>query len=252
MTMNSQLTQAGTKVNALSAEGAPLTMSSREIAELAGKLHKNVLRDIRDMLDSLKIDRLSFERVYRDAKGEDRTEYRLPKDLTLTLISGYSVPLRHAIVTRWQELEAKEPAIPAALVEMFSRDNGMLRMLSHKVTQIEKMMPAMIEQAVGSAGAGYLVREGKTAGQVIAPLISSKDLPGKIKRGVTVKAAHSLRKFCERNHVVPRECHLGNSARAYVYPVDIADRWVREEGRSLVFDYICEKADKQPRLTLVS
>lgn len=38
--------------------------------------------------------------------------YQLPKDLTLTLVAGYSVPLRHRIVTRWMELEqgAKEKA----------------------------------------------------------------------------------------------------------------------------------------------
>jgi hypothetical protein len=41
--------------------------------------------------------------------------YRLPKDLTLTLISGYSVPMRHKIVTRWQELEAPLPRLFGAL-----------------------------------------------------------------------------------------------------------------------------------------
>lgn len=94
-------------------------MSSREITEATGKQHKNVCRDIRTMLDSLGTNRLKFERVYRDAKGESRTEYLLPKDLTLTLVSGYSVPLRHKIVTRWQALEGKItgpklPVVPSA------------------------------------------------------------------------------------------------------------------------------------------
>lgn len=42
--------------------------------------------------------------------------FRLRKDLTLTLVSGYSVLMRHRIVTRWLELEdagqPKTPAIP--------------------------------------------------------------------------------------------------------------------------------------------
>ena len=34
-------------------ENEPLTMSSREIAELTGKQHKNVMADIRNMLDEI-------------------------------------------------------------------------------------------------------------------------------------------------------------------------------------------------------
>lgn len=86
--------------------GAVLTMNSREIAELTGKEHFNVCRDIRTMLNELKEDQFKFEAVYLDAKGEKRTCYLLPKDLTITLVSGYSTPMRHRIVTRWMELEA--------------------------------------------------------------------------------------------------------------------------------------------------
>ena len=45
----------------------PSTMSSRDISELTGKEHKNVCRDIRNMLDVLGKDRLSFEHIFKDA-----------------------------------------------------------------------------------------------------------------------------------------------------------------------------------------
>ncbi|MBZ8138835.1 hypothetical protein CLD22_02835 [Rubrivivax gelatinosus] len=90
-----------------SAAGAPLTMSSREIAELTGKEHRNVCRDIRSMLEQLGEDVLSFEHMSSDAYGRPLKVFCLPKDLTLTLVSGYSVPLRHRIVTRLQQLEAE-------------------------------------------------------------------------------------------------------------------------------------------------
>jgi len=41
-----------------------LTMSSRGIAELTYKLHKNFKRDIEKMLINLKVDALSFEHIY--------------------------------------------------------------------------------------------------------------------------------------------------------------------------------------------
>lgn len=86
-------------------------MSSREIAELTGKAHLNVLRDIRNMLDELEIDQLKFESMSPDGYGRPQPVFNLPKDLTITLISGYNVTMRHRIVTRWQELEAAPQAV---------------------------------------------------------------------------------------------------------------------------------------------
>ncbi len=87
---------------------APVTtMSSREIAELTGKEHFNVIRDIRAMLQELKLGALSFEFSYLSAQNKPMPEFRLPKDLTITLVSGYNVTMRHRIVTRWMELEIR-------------------------------------------------------------------------------------------------------------------------------------------------
>ena len=122
---------------------APVTtMSSREIAELTGKEHRNVLRDIRTMLDELKINVLSFERVYFDAKNERRIEFLLPKDLTITLVSGYNVTMRHRIVTRWMELE-EEAAKPAAPVVASSDPLDLLQVQA-------QMFPKLIAEMQGS------------------------------------------------------------------------------------------------------
>lgn len=251
MNMETTTAQAVQTMNHLPMAGAALTMSSREIAELLECRHDNVKRTVERLVERGVIKSPPMEEISTATKPVK--VYRLDKRSSYIVVAQLSPEFTARVVDRWQELEeAARPtfAFPADFVEMLRRDDGMLRMLSHKVTQIEKAIPAMIEQAVVSASAGYLVREGKTAGQVIEPLLRGKDVPGKVKRGVTVKSAHSLRKFCERNSIVPRECRLGNNARAYVYPVDIADKWVREEGRKLVFDYICERSS-EPMLTLV-
>jgi phage regulator Rha-like protein len=89
-------------------------MTSKEIAELTGKQHFHVRRDIEEMLKQLGKDALNFEQMSQDSYGRPLAVYCLPKDLTITLVSGYNVVMRHRIVTRWQELEAKQdtPALP--------------------------------------------------------------------------------------------------------------------------------------------
>lgn len=81
------------------------TMTSLEIAKLTEKEHKNVLRDIEKMFDELSIDRLKFEHRLKDSYWRDQKCYNLDKELTLTLVSGYNVKLRQAIIRKWSELE---------------------------------------------------------------------------------------------------------------------------------------------------
>ena len=96
------------------------TMSSREIAELTGKRHDNVLTDIRKMLVEIQ----SPEKAgnYKDGRGRTQPCLLLTKEETLCLVAGYSAALRMAIIKRWQELESQQgPQIPqtyaAALLE---------------------------------------------------------------------------------------------------------------------------------------
>lgn len=96
----------------------PVTMSSREIAVLCEKEHRNVKRDVLKMLQALSLDALSFEHIYLDGIGRSQTEYMLDRDLTETLITGYSVPLRFRVVTRLRELETvSAPTLPQSLPE---------------------------------------------------------------------------------------------------------------------------------------
>lgn len=93
--------------SAAATAGQAVTMSSREIAELTGKEHKNVLADIRDMLESLGQTSADFSANLPDSYGRLQPTYSLPKRETLILVSGYSTELRARIIDRWQELEAK-------------------------------------------------------------------------------------------------------------------------------------------------
>lgn len=100
------------------AEIKAVTMTSLEIAELTGKRHDNVIRDIKSMLDGLGLTHLSFEGSYKDSTGRALVCFNLPKRETLILVSGYNVELRAKIIDRWQELEDQaKPKLPSNYIE---------------------------------------------------------------------------------------------------------------------------------------
>lgn len=68
---------------------------SVELAQHFGVSHKNVLRDIRDLMSKLpaSFNRLNFEPVtYRDEKGEERPCFLLTRDAFTLLVMGWSSP----------------------------------------------------------------------------------------------------------------------------------------------------------------
>lgn len=99
---------------------ANMTMTSREIAELTGKEHKHVIRDIRTMLDVLEKDgpKLDHPQEDKDARGYTTCIY-LNRELTETLLTGYSASARLKVIRRWHELE-EQVVTPTVLLPNFN------------------------------------------------------------------------------------------------------------------------------------
>lgn len=97
-----------TKQTVANARSNVTKMSSREIAKLTGKRHDNVMADCRKMFESLNLQSPNFSGDYQDDRGRTYQEYWLDQDLTMTLMMGYSIPLRHKVATRWRQLESGE------------------------------------------------------------------------------------------------------------------------------------------------
>lgn len=92
-----------------------IRMSSKEIAELCGKEHRNVARDVRKLISDKVIDQLNFEQIsLPDSYGRMQPAFLLDFDATFTLVLGYDAHRRMAVVKRWRELEeeASKPATP--------------------------------------------------------------------------------------------------------------------------------------------
>ena len=105
----------------MTSNNAGKTMSSREIAELTGKRHGHIKRDIETMLKTLNLDVPTFGYTYKDSMNRDQTEYRLDRYHTEVLITGYDVNRRAAVIERWFALEtgvAKPVAAPAPVTTM--------------------------------------------------------------------------------------------------------------------------------------
>lgn len=86
-------------------QAVPVTMSSREIAELTGKRHDNVMADIRKMLEELEFHSPEFSGEYKDSTGRSLPCFHLPRREVEILLTGYSIPLRAKCLDRLRELE---------------------------------------------------------------------------------------------------------------------------------------------------
>ena len=107
-------------------------MSTKEIAELTGKLHKNIIRDCEDMIIDIITSKhgsnLSHEdyQALIDYRGYV-SEVLLNRELTETLVMGYSPALRYAVVKRLKFLESKLEAV------------GNLNIISHYEEEIKQL-----------------------------------------------------------------------------------------------------------------
>lgn len=96
------------------------TMTSKEIAELTGKNHSNIMVDIRKLVEQVGSQpELLFQLgEYLDLNNQKRPMFLLSKKETLLLISGYSALLRLKIINRWEELEKKnQNSLPTTYID---------------------------------------------------------------------------------------------------------------------------------------
>lgn len=114
------------------------TMSSREIATLCEKEHKNVIRDIRNMLDSLDGSLLSHEyyQILTDERGYT-SEILLNENLSINLVTGYNPTLRLRMVQHWQELRKPKQLTRMELIELAMHAERERIALENKVEQLQ-------------------------------------------------------------------------------------------------------------------
>ena len=120
--------------------GRKETMTSLEIAELTGKQHQHVMRDVRALLDQ-GVDASNFGLTsYTDKSNRQSPCYMLTKKGCLILASGYDALLREKIINRWEELETKERTGGFVVPQTFSQA---LMLAARQQEEIERQQKAI-------------------------------------------------------------------------------------------------------------
>lgn len=157
-----------TSKNVAKAGSVVTKMSSREIATLTGKQHKDVLFDCRKMFEALNLQSADFSADYQDAKGRTYQEYWLDQDLTMTLMMGYSIPLRHKVAKRWRQLESGEalPQKSSSYLPEYRRARA-IKMEAEAISLALSFMPKLSDVAKQTAMARAV---NDAAGMELLPL----------------------------------------------------------------------------------
>lgn len=124
-------------------------MSSREIAELTGKEHKNVLRVNRDLKGDQILD-AQIEPLKFEYRGQWFDYYELNKRDSLVVVARLSPEFTAAVIDRWQELEQGQQFVPktypealrlaATLAEEVEQSRQQLALAAPKVDYYDKVV----------------------------------------------------------------------------------------------------------------
>lgn len=121
------------------------TMSSLEIAELTGKDHAHILRDIRNMEPAWeKVSKSKFGlATYKDAQGKDRPCYNLTKRECLYIATKFNDEARARLVLRWEELERSKQSKALTQAELILQMAQMNVENERRVRELEAQQHAL-------------------------------------------------------------------------------------------------------------
>lgn len=112
--------------NKLQTTATPQTIDSREVAQMVGKQHKNLMADIRNYIKNMEsANELNFQPVdffipstYLDSKGEERSCYAITKMgcefIANKLTGAKGTQFTAAYVTKFNQMEQSQAHLPAS------------------------------------------------------------------------------------------------------------------------------------------
>lgn len=120
------------------------TMSSLQIAEVAGKQHRHVLAAIRKMEEAwINVTGSNFRlSEYTDPTGRVLPCYNLTKEECLYIATKFNDEARARLIMRWMELERQQMTKPASMSEIFAESKRVVEDL-RKDLEAGNNLPAL-------------------------------------------------------------------------------------------------------------
>lgn len=113
-------------------------MTSLEVAEITGKEHKSVLRDIRDEIEKLESQRIFTEHIFVPSEYQDKTGRTLPM-YVLTREGVLQLAARYDAVVRFKLIEkVSQPAKVLSPVQQLLAQAQMLVEMDNRVGAVEQ------------------------------------------------------------------------------------------------------------------
>lgn len=216
-----------------------LTMSSRDIAELTGKEHKNVCRVIRDLISDHILD-AQLEPLKFEYRGQWFDYYELSKRDSFIVVARLSPEFTAHIVDRWQELEQQ-------LNPVFNLPQDLPSALRALADTHEQLQQAQFEREIAVKTKAHISDKKTatamaTASNAVQENTRLKDRIGQSKRNATTLSVERatgkkypwkpLRDWCKQHGVSPKKVfdeRYGSGINTYplqawkdVYNVDLS------------------------------
>lgn len=128
-----------------------IRMTSIELAEITGKGHKNILRDIRYEIQELgeEISRLKFEPREYESRGKKYPLYILNKSGVMQLVLRYDPLARHKALTKLEELEKGQvQQLPQTYEEMIIMQAQSMQDFKTDVDHRFKLMDQKVDNQI--------------------------------------------------------------------------------------------------------
>lgn len=121
------------------------TITSRQISEITGKRHSDVLNAIRKMETAWeKVNGRKFSLVeYIDEKGQKRPEFSLMKTETLFVATKFNDEARAKLICRWETLENEKQFKPLSQLEIMAQSTQILIEQDKRIGTLENKVNIM-------------------------------------------------------------------------------------------------------------
>lgn len=210
------------------------TMTSVEIAEVTGKEHKSVMRDIRTLSEQVtEKDGYRFVPMsYKDIYGREQPMFELGKKECLLLASGYDAILRAKIINRWEQLEIEKRNGVFEIPQTFA---DALMLAAKQAKEIEENQKLIGEQQLQIGTLNNKVVELQEKSDYVEKILQSKETITVTQiaqdYGMSAKAFNLILRNLGIQHKVNRQWILYSKyiSEGYVYSHTI--NIVRSDGR---------------------